>query len=59
MTEQKFLDTAPEGFDPTCELKWIWEWFKAAPYYDDKRLVLCQKWTGAFRDVWVRVPVEE
>ena len=70
---QKFLDHPPEGFDATMELKWIkcstgtplrsllhttvQETNSECVYGDC--FVLCQKWTGAFRDAWVRVPTEE
>ena len=52
MSEQKFLETAPEGFDLTMELKFIY------PEPDSAFPVLCQKYRGAFRDVWVRVPCD-
>lgn len=72
--ENNFLDDAPPGFEPTMELKWIKcdtpseptpavLSYKYNPVYDSHNFdapiyVLCQKWQGAFRDVWVRVPIE-
>jgi len=70
MSESKpFLDVAPDGFEPTCELAWIGcpvsEW-QSLPtfslnnpsnsiYAAHPCFVLCQKWRGAFRDCWVRI----
>ena len=53
MSEPKFLETPPLGFDITMELKW----FEVDPEISTKP-ILCQKWQGAFRSVWVRVPCE-
>jgi len=67
MTDQPYLDQAPQGFEPTMELRWIEvphnEVANHAKLFDrhsnhvHRQVVLCQKWTGAFRDCWVRVPV--
>lgn len=63
MNEQKFLEFAPKGYDPTMELKWIKPPDKEGkdslfPTLVLSEPVLCQKWDGAFRSVWVKVPVE-
>lgn len=55
-TDRKFLEEAPDGFDPTMELKWVYvspENLSAGDGY-----ILCQKYRGAFRDCWVRVPID-
>lgn len=71
MSDRKFLDSAPEGFSPTLDLAWIEcdvEEFHSIPTFSvhaptndlAPRLpcfILCQKWSGAFRDCWVRIPV--
>lgn len=66
MSDKKFLeaDEVPLGFDITCELKW----FRVRYGSECKtgscgppriKEVLCQKYRGAFRDVWVRIPISD
>jgi hypothetical protein len=58
------INEVPEGFDPTMELAWIETIVPIAHSIDSSDancaeviLVLCQKYIGAFRDCWVRIPI--
>lgn len=72
MNEPKFLDNPPDhSYEPTCEFKWmgasIEDW-QSLPtfrlnvpsntiYATPPVFVLCQRFQGTFKDVWVRVTV--
>lgn len=68
-TDHKFLEEAPEGFDPTMELAWRKSDVGlngCNTFYERSEdgavqvgyIVLCQKYREAFRDCLVRVPID-